>query len=175
MSVWDEQRIPSIRTRWALGVYLPRRKLASLAWVPSRREQKQLRGGRPFWHVPYPPNSTQPGNFVIPANQTQEARTTFTSDFLLLAVLVSSTVGGSQTNPGARIQLFHQPLKKGKGRRFSAIGLNDINAGGSAKDPFIYRRPYRIRAGSAVLVRVQNLQNASNQVQVVLYGVQDVD
>jgi hypothetical protein len=160
MSIWQQDRIPGAVNRYALGTWLPRRKLASGAFVPGQRAKRQLRGGRPFWVV---------FDFPLGANQTREARQTIPNDFILTHLMVSNTVGGSAANPGSRLQIFDAKVKK----RFSVMPSNDTNIAGSAKDPFILRRPYRFRSGATILVRAQNLQSSANTVQLVMHGVQD--
>lgn len=160
-NVWQRDRIPAAANRYALGCWLPSRKIAAAAYVPGARERKPLRGGRPYFYV---------FNFSLAANQTFENRVSVPADFIGYALMVSSTVGNTQANPGARIQMLDAKRKK----RFSIIGLNDAVFGGSAQNPFLLRKPYRFHAGGEILVRAQNLQSSANTVQVVLHGVQDL-
>ncbi len=163
--IWNGDRIPGVRSRHALGIWLPSRKLASSAFVPGMRSRQQLRGARPYWYV---------FDFALGANGTLETRNTCPSDFHLLAVMVSNTVDNQgapapPTLPGCRLQVFDSKRKK----RLSVIGNNDLNFGGSARNPFMLRRPYKFHAGATILMRAQNLKTVANTVQVVLYGVQD--
>ena len=160
MSVWNQDRIPGIGNRHALGTWLQRRKLASAAFVPGQRAKRQLRGGRPFSIVL---------NFTLIANGTSETRQSIPNDFIATHYVISNSVGGTPSNPGCRVQLFDTKVKK----RFSLMPVNDVNFAGSAKDPFVLRRPYRFRAGGTLLARAQNLQSSANTVQLVIHGVQD--
>lgn len=160
MSVFDQDRIPGVPGRYALGLWLPRRKIASSGFVPGQRSRQLLRGGRPYWYV---------FNFTLGASQTLESQQSCPTDFIATAIYISDSAGGTPTNPGCRLQLFDTKRKK----RMSLVGINDVNFGGTARDPFILRRPYRFRAAANILMRVQNLQTSSNTVQVVLQGVQD--
>lgn len=164
MSVWNQDRIPGQRGRHALGLWLPRRKLASAAWVPGLRARKPLYGKRYFALV---------FDYVLPANQTLERRFSVTSDYIWWGITISSSVGGTSANPGFRVQVLQIPPNRKSGNRMSRTGVNDVNFGGSAKDPFLLRKPYRFRGGSSILIRVQNMQNSSNTIQVVLHGGQD--
>lgn len=160
MSIWHQDRIPGVVARHALGLWLPRRKLASAAFVPGMRARRQFYGARPYWYV---------FDFVLAASDTGEARNAVPADFILLSMMVSASVGGDKSNPGYRIQLLDSKRK----RRFSIIGFNDSNFAGNAQNPFVLRKPYRFHSGSTILVRLQNLQTSSNTAQVVLYGVQE--
>jgi hypothetical protein len=52
------------------------------------------------------------------------------------------------------------------------LGLpNDINFYGSAQDTRFLRKPYRFHAGRTIVVKIQNLQNSTNNVQFVMEGV----
>lgn len=163
MSVWNPARIPG--GRYALGIWLPERKLASSGFVPGKLAQRGLYGWRPYWYV---------FDLALGASQTLEGRAACPSDFQLLAITLSATVdeAGHQIpapTPACRVQIFDGKRKK----RFSALGINDVNLAGTAQAPFILRRPYRFHAGGVILLRAQNLTTVANTVQVVLYGVQD--
>ncbi|MGH9580404.1 MAG: hypothetical protein ACRD2R_05375 [Terriglobales bacterium] len=160
MAVWEQDRIPGERQRHALGLWLTRRKLATAAYMPGQRARRQLRGRAAFWEV---------FNFNLAANQTLESRVALTTTFIWIATSASTTVGGTAANPGVRVQVVDVKGKK----RMMVIGANDICFGGRSNAPMFHRQPYRFRIGNSILVRCQNLQNAAQVAQVVLYGVMD--
>jgi hypothetical protein len=161
MSIWNQDRVPGAENRFALGCWLPRRKMASAAWVPGLRARRKFVGGRPVFMV---------FDFSLAASQTLESKVPVSSDFICYELMISVSNGGTQTNPGARVQVLDSKGRK----RFSIVGVNDTNFAGAAKSPFILRHPYRFHANGTILMRCQNLQTSSNVVQVVLHGVQDL-
>jgi hypothetical protein len=114
-----------------------------------------------------------PGPVTIPASQWVELRQVCQSDFIAYAAMINTTVGGPAANPGVRVQIRDVSTQPGKGKRFSLTGVNDSNIAGSAQDTRYFRKPYRFHAGHTIIVRIQNLQTVSNNVQFVLEGVQD--
>lgn len=165
MNIWNQRRNQGPR-RHALGLWLGRAKLASRAYVPSAADRVQLRGTRPFWQTFGGPT----GDVTIPANQWVELRQLCQSDFIATTLMVSTTAGGTSSNPGVRVQIVDVSSQPGRRKRFSLVGVNDVNFGGSGAHPFFFRKPYRFRAGHTVLVKIQNLQASSNNVQVVIQG-----
>lgn len=168
MSIWNQDRTRSPR-RHTLGLWLSSAKLASRAYVPSAKDRKQMSGLRAFWQVFGGPT----GDVTIPASQWVELRQVCQSDFIAHTVMISTTAGGTSANPGVRMQIRDMSTMPGKGSKFSIAPVNDVNAGGSARHPFFFRKPYRFRAGHTILVRIQNLQASTNNVQVVIAGVVD--
>src|SRR5690348_10068631 len=136
MSIWTQDRNRGPR-RHALGLWLPTAKLASRAYVPGARDRLQLRGGRPFWQVfgGQSSNGTN-GDVTIPANQWIELRQVCQSDFIAHTLLISTSQGGSSSNPGVRCQIRDMSTQPGKGKRFNIMPVNDTNFGGSAQHPF---------------------------------------
>ena len=167
MSIWNQDRFRGVR-RHALGLWLTTRNITSRAYVPSLRDRQQMRGLRPFWQC----FGGAGGDVAIPANQWVELRQVCQSDFIAHSLMVSNSVGTS-ANPGVRVQIRDQSTMPGKRNKFSLAGVNDVNFGGTAKRPFFFRKPYRFRAGRTIVVRIQNLQASTNNVQVVLAGVID--
>lgn len=168
MNIWDQFKT-NIPPRHPLGVWLNRRKLWTRAFVPARKDRVQLRGRRPFSVVFGGPT----GPVAIPANQYVELRYVCQSDFIWYASMINTTVGGTAANPGVRVQLRDLSTQPGKGKKFSGIGANDSNFAGSAQDTRYLRKPYRFHAGHTIVVKILNLQAVSNNVQLVLEGVQD--
>lgn len=163
MNIWNQER-SSIRPRHRLGLYLPTAKLASRGYVPSRKDRVQMRGRRPFWFAF--------GEVALAANQWTELRQVCQSDFIAHTIMVSATQS-SQASPGCRVQIQNLSTMPGKGRKFSTVGVNNVNVGGSSQHPFILKKPYRFHAGRTVVVKIQNLRGSSNNVQVVIGGVID--
>jgi hypothetical protein len=174
MNIWDQFKT-SIPPRHPLGVWLSRRKLWTRGFVPSRKDRVPLRGRRPFMVVFGGVTAVGgvPGPVTIPANQYVELRYVCQSDFIWYASMINTTVGGTAANPGVRVQVRDLSTRPGKGKKFSGIGSNDSNFAGSAQDTRFLRKPYRFHAGHTISVKILNLQNASNNVQLVLEGVQD--
>lgn len=168
MNIWQQFK-SNIPPRHPLGIWLSRRKMWSRAFVPARKDRVQLRGRRPFWVC----FGGQTGPVTIAANQYVELRYVCQSDFIWYGTTINTTVGGTASNPGVRVQLRDLSTQPGKGKKFSGIGVNDINFGGSAQDTFYLRKPYRFHAGHTIVVKILNLQSVSNNVQLVLEGVQD--
>lgn len=166
-NIWNKDRSAGF-ARHAMGAYLPSAKLASKAFMAGKRDRKAIRGGRPFWFVFGGPT----GDVSLGANQWVELRHKLQSDFILLAVMGSATVG-TAASPGFRFQIQDLSIMPGKGKKFALAGVNNVNGAGTAKHPFFLRKPYRFVAGRTVVAKLQNLQSSTNNVQLVLYGVID--
>lgn len=170
MNIWDSYK-SKIPPRHALGVWLNRRKLVSRAFVPKRKDRVQLRG-KPVFFVVF---GGVTGPVTIPANQFVELRYVCQNDFIWYASMISASVGGSSSNPGVRVQLSEVSTQPGRGKRFGPrmLGTNDANFAGSAQDTRYLKKPHRFHAGRTIIAKIQNLQNSSNNVQLVLEGVID--
>lgn len=168
MNIFDRFK-SNLPPRHPLGVWLSRRKLWTRACVPSRKDRVPLRGRQPFWVV-FGGNS---GPVAIPASQWVELRYVCQNDFIWYATTINTSVGGTAANPGVRVQIRELSTQPGRGNKFSGIGGNDSNFAGSAQDTSYLRHPHRFHAGKTILVKIQNLQNAINNVQLVLEGVID--
>jgi len=168
MNIWDIFRT-NIPPRHALGVWLSTRRLWTRAFIPDRKDRVQLRGLRPFW-VAF---GDVTGPASIPASQFVEKRYVCQSDFIWYASMINTTVGGTASNPGVRVQIRDLSTSPGRGKKLSLTGVNDSNFAGSAQNPRYLRKPYRFHKGHTIVVRIQNLQTQTNNVQLVLEGVQD--
>lgn len=168
MNIWTRTR-GGPPPRFALGLWLPIRKLVSSAYSPNRRDRAQLLGGRPFFQV----FGGGTGDVTIPAGQWVELTQVFQTDFIAHTIMVSTSQGGTSASPGVRLQIRDMSTQPGRQKRFSLVGVNDVNMGGTARRPFFLRKPYRFVAGHTILVKIQNLQAVANNVQVVIAGVMD--
>jgi hypothetical protein len=155
VSVWQKVQNAGLPMRHALGLWLTHRKLASPGYVPGPQARQALAGKLPYWYV---------FDFNLAARQTTELRAVTSKNFYLLAVL-----GNPAPQTTFRAQIFDAKRKK----RFSDRGMNDANLVGIAALPFLLREPYQFAPLSPILVRVQNVSNAANAGQIVLYGMVD--
>jgi hypothetical protein len=151
---------------WALGLWLTYRKLATAAWVPSKRSRLALYGRQPFWYTFGFPN----GQFTPMAPfSNQDDRVTVINDFLLLAIQGSAVdaVTGA-TNFDFTVQLLDSDADEPWQQFISPIKL----IGGTAANPFILRRPHKIAAGSPLIARFANSHPVNNNLpQLSLFGV----
>lgn len=170
MSIWTQSRFrfPG-KPRHALGLWVAYAKLASRAYVPTRRDRVKLAGKRPFDIV----FGGAQDDVSLPSQQSIQLRYTVQSDFIATAIAVSATVS-SQALPGARIAVFDLSTMKGKGKKLSTTGgVNSVNFGGDGRHQRFLRKPYTFRAGHTIIVKITNLRAATNKVQVVISGVWD--
>jgi hypothetical protein len=167
MSIWDQDRFPG-RSRFALGLYVPYAKLASRAYVPSRRDRVPLMGKRPFDVV----FGGSRDDIALTANQSIELRYTVQSDFIATSMMVSATAS-SAASPGCRIGLKDMSTMPNKGKKLANTLVNNVNFGGSGQKPKFFRKPYKFCAGRTIVVKITNLRSTANNVQVVIAGVFD--
>ncbi len=163
MAVWDRDRLPGLPGRHQLDIILPRRKMASVAYAPGPRAREGLAFKVPRWYVL---NFTGVGQAAgtLAAREAAEARVVTGRNFYLLAIIASSAQVA-----GFRAQL----MDAGRKRKFSDRGLDFGNLAGTAQNPFLLRRPYFIPQRTPIISRAVNLAIVANQVQIVLYGVED--
>lgn len=149
--------VRGVPRRWALGLMTPRRTLASSAFLPNATEQHALPAGQqPYWHVM---------NYSLAARGSDDSDILPDNSFTLLAILGSSTgVGRTQ---------FYQVIDGESGARMSRVGVNFANVLGSAQNPFLLKKPYRMPDRMQLLNRTGDLSNAANTVQVVLFGAKE--
>lgn len=166
-SVFQSQdRVQGMPGRWALGLWLTYRKLATAAWVPGTRSRLALYGRQPFWYAFGFPN----GTFAAMApNTNQDDRVTVINDFLMLAIMGSAVdaVTGA-VNFDFTCQLFDAGVQES----WTQFMSPSANVGGTAAHPFILRRPHMIKAGSPIIARFANNHPVNNnQPQITLFGV----
>lgn len=152
MSIWDEARMGGrLGKRHSLGLWDPRYKLASLAWLPPLSERKKIYGKRRFVFV---------FNFALTANApTAYDRISLTQDFWWTDTIFSSTT----TAPVSAVSLYDT---QNQVRYMNIAELTDLMASHSALGilnmnppianvPYFERRITRIPAGAALLMTLQ--------------------
>ena len=161
MALWKRGSIPGQQRRFALGLWLPERKLSSPAYVPAPRARVGLRYKRPIWYVV---------TLSILSQQTSYARISVGKNFRLMMILGQ----GSQASPADGNGSFQfQVFDNARRTPISELPIPNLVGVGSAQQPFILKNPYRFADTSPVQVRVQNRASATNLIYVVLYGVSD--
>jgi hypothetical protein len=161
MSLWQKGKIPGQQRRFALGLWLPGRNLASPAYVPAPKARVGLRYKRPIWYVV---------TLSIGPQQTSYARISVGKNFRLIMMLGQGSVAPPADGNGSfQFQVFDNA------RRTPISELPIVhNVGvGTAQHPFILKNPYRFADTSPVQIRVQNRATSTNVVYVALYGVSD--
>jgi hypothetical protein len=160
MSAWDQERAAGSAPRHALGVWLTYRKLATAAYVPGERSRLPLQHKTHFDYAV---------NFSLAARLNAEDRIVTADDFYLLTLVASSvdSVTGLPLAAGFRLQLYDTGTRQRLGDP-----LNFANYCGSGRQPHIFRKPYRFRKNTPILIRVQNadVSASTNNIQVVLGG-----
>lgn len=150
-------------TRFAMGVQLNYRKIASGATLPSQIERYKLYGKLANWFPML--------DVTILAGLTAQSDFTAQGTLHILALLGSvTTTGGVVQNKGACTVQFYDA---GKQILFSSQPLNFENQLGNAQHPFWLRSPYVMAPNTHIKVQVQNLMSNSVPVQVTAFGYQD--
>jgi hypothetical protein len=110
---------------------------------------------------------------LLPARQTTQLRINFQNQFHLLAVMGSSSAAG-----GFRAQIYDMKKQYCRGSkpgvRLAARGVNFVNYLGTGGDPMFLAEPHPFTepdAQALVVVQNQDTGGASNNIQVVLYGL----
>ena len=158
-SVFSQDRVPGTPGRWALGLWLTNRKLASAAWVPGQKFRNGMIGRQPYW---------QPFNFPsLAANTNAEDRISVTNDFWVVALMACGVQAGA-VHQNFNMQIFNSGEDEPWQYTISPAG----SVAGLASQPFLLRRPQLVRGGTPMLCRVYNQQpGANSNIQVVMYGV----
>lgn len=165
-TVFHPERVNSIPGNHALGLWLTYRKLATSAYVPGRRSRASLIGRQPFFYNLGFPNTTFD---VMAPNSNEDDRITVINDFLLLAMMGSAV---DQTTGVVNFDFSVQLLDSGAQERWNDVLVNVANLCGTARHPFILKRPHMIRAGSPLIARFQNFHTTNNNMpQITLFGV----
>lgn len=171
MSAWDEARLGGkVGTRFALGLWAPLHKLASLAWAPPASERAKLAGKQRYVYAL---------TLALDSGESDSVRFTTTQDFYLTDVAASGNPEGL-TQPFS-LQLFETRTETrymdfplygpGFGADVNTVD-SQINGGATFVQPFFFRRIARIPKGSVLQMTVQSLQpgGTSMTVQVALGG-----
>jgi hypothetical protein len=154
-TIFQNQRIPGMRTRWQLGHWLTYRKLSTAAYLPGQRDRLKLNGKQPHWYTFDFPN--------LGARLNAEQRVSMTDDFVIMAIVATGTAAG-----GFSLSFYDA----GRDERFSYVMEGSRSTVGSAKHPFFLRHPYCVTPKTPILIRVQNSDiNSANSIQVALHGV----
>jgi hypothetical protein len=168
-TVFHQDRVPGVPGRWALGLWLTYRKLATSAWVPGQRFRMGLHGRQPYWfNLGW---SSPSGVFQeMTPNSNQDDRVTCINDFIVLAIMGSAT---DEDTGATNFDFSVQLIDTGGQEQWTELLSNSVNLAGTAQHPFILRRPHLVKAGSPILARFTNTHAAPNNnlPQVTLFGV----
>lgn len=146
-SVWERGSTAWPRM-WGVGIILPRRVRLSLAGA-----------AHPYWHVIAS---------ALAARESQDSDILPDDDFTAIALI------GSATEPERSFRSqFYQVVDADNGYQISRLPVNQENLLGSAQRPFLLRHPYPMPNRHAFLNRTQNMRNAANTAQTVIYGVKE--
>lgn len=161
MSIWKKGAVPGQERRFALGLWLPERKLSSPAYVPSPKARLGLRYKRPIWYVM---------NVTLGALKTGYARISVAPNFRLVAILSQATAASPADNIGPfQFQLYDNARRVA----FSELPIAQGVGSGTAQQPFILKVPYKFAGTTPVQCRIQNRATTTNTIYLVLYGVSD--
>ncbi len=144
-----------------LGLFLPRRKLLSGIYLPSRWERAKIRG----W-VPYMLSIPSIGNglWSLAAQDTQQFSATCPVYFAVTGFLTWSNLSA-----GAQITLYdvnaQHALINPSGPDLLATLL-----GGNAKNPFWLKEFFFLDPGDTLLADITNLSMSAQIGQVVAFG-----
>jgi hypothetical protein len=146
-SVWERGASAWPRA-WGVGKILPRRVRVALAGAIH-----------PYWHVI---------NNALAARESQDSDILPDDDFTAIALI------GSATEPPRSFRSqFYQVVDPDNGYQISRLPVNQENLLGTAQRPFLLRNPYPMPNRHAFLNRTQNMRNAANTAQTVIYGVKE--
>ncbi len=166
-NVFQQDRVPGMPGRWALGLWLPSRKLGSSAWVPGQKFRMGLVGRQPYFFNLGFPNP----NFAAMAPQSNaDDNVTSINDFIVLAILASAVDSAGAVNQDFSAQIFESSNQLDS--LWTQAQANARSLGGSGQNPFVLRRPHYVRAGTQLICRINNFHAVnSNNPQITLFGV----
>ncbi len=163
----------SFPEQYEYGFLRPNRMMRSIAYIPDARERALLGFSKlPYFHVM---------NFDLAAQETQDNNILPTDNFVLLSLMGTSVATDTVDDEPVliaghfRTQFFQLTDDSGNGMRFSSTGVNGENAVGTAQKPLFFRKPYPAPNMLAILNRTANRDTLPNAVQIVAYGVKDLD
>lgn len=155
----------SFPSGWRYGLLLPRRTVASRAYLPGPKERMALGRTRiPFWWVM---------DFTLEPQASGDGTITPIYNFTLLSMMATS-----EQEAGFRTQNFQLSDNCGSGAAFSRVGIDFPNAAGTAQRPLFIKKPYPMPNMLSLLNRTANLDatvDTTNDVQLAFYGVRDMD
>jgi hypothetical protein len=168
MNVWDQARLGGpTGFRHALGLWDPRHKLASQAWMPGPRERQKIYGLKRYSYVI---------NLTVPANGSDEQGFTVVSDFWWTDIIGGTgvdlvTAHVSLFDTKNQIRYMNVPLSVDQ-YGGNLAGGPESAAGISGKFPYFLRHIEKIPAGASMLARAQLAGVAGGTVgfQIVLGG-----
>lgn len=137
---------------FALGAWVPSRKLASIGYVPTAEDRAKINGGR-IYDIVLP--------WSLTGSQTLEFQGVAPGQFALMAV-----IGNSFQSEGVQVSLIDPERKRAL--TYSPIRLG--NFAGDAKHPFYLRKFYPFQPGASINARITNLSPNPNVGQLVLKG-----
>jgi len=159
----------SFPEQYEYGFLRPDRMMRSRAYIPDSLERALLGFAKlPYFHVM---------NFSLDSQESQDNNILPTDNFVMLALMGTSVEEGEEfpIEGKFRTQFFQLTDDQGNGMRFSSTGVNGENAVGTAQRPLFLRRPYPCPNMMAILNRTANRDTVHNDVQIVVYGVKDLD
>lgn len=182
MSLWDESRLGmGGGYRHALGVWDPRHKLASLAWMPPLSERRKLAGLVRYVYAL---------NFTLDPSGVGNTRFTVTSDFWLTDAIgsIMAEEGTAQFtvqlfDTKAQVRYMNLPLlnRLGGSGTFTSPAIDDLQISPQLNAqrvndlwnfPYYLRRIDKIRKGTNMLVKLQAQQSSTGtgEIQICLGG-----
>lgn len=156
----------SFPAEYTYGLILPQRGLRTRAYLPGPKDRMVLGKTKlPYFHVM---------DFSLTSQESLDGTILPTDNFTMLAIMGTAKLDGE----GAahfRTQSFQLTDTNGNGLKFSSTAVDDANAVGSAMLPLILRCPYPAPNMLAILNRTANVNSEHNAVQIVMYGVKELD
>jgi hypothetical protein len=161
LSIWKQGVIPGQSRRFALGSWLPYRKMASPAYVPAPKARLGLRYKRPMWYIM---------NVTLAGQDSENARISVSPNFRLMMILGLGTAAAPADGLGSfQYQLYDNARRN----PFSRLPISHIVGAGNAQHPFILKNPYSFSGTTPVQAAIQNRALGTNNIYLVLYGVGD--
>lgn len=148
---WLAPNLDAPPPRHPRGMWLNYRKLASSAYVPSRRDRMKLLGGRPHGIAI---------DWSLAPQQTLEFQGVCPGYGGMMQMVASSA------QPEGFQVLLYDPNRK---RQFTEQPIENPNMFGTASRPFFFKKLYPLEPKTPLLARVTNLSTLDNYGQIVVY------
>jgi hypothetical protein len=166
-NVFQQDRVPGVPGRWALGLFLTYRKLASSAWVPGQKFRMGLVGRQPYWFNLGFPN---PNFSAMAPSSNADDNVTSINDFIVLAIMAGAVDSAGAPNTDFSAQIFESSGELDS--LWTQAQSNAVSLGGSGGHPFLLRRPHYVKAGTQLICRINNFHAVNpNNPQITLFGV----